>query len=104
MDNVTFTASPAERKAAIRAELEQRARACETISYGEMAGLAGLIPLGMESYLDAIEAEEAELGRPDLGCLVVNAVTGFPGSVGHGEAERTDALLTREAVFRAWAS
>ena len=89
-------------KATIRAELELRARARATITYGEAAIMVGLANQGLAPILNAIRDEEVEHGRPDLGCLVVRADTGFPGNVGTGEEERHAALAIRRSVFSAW--
>lgn len=93
------TASP-DRKTVIRAELLRRAKAGQTISYGEAAKMVGLAAQGLGKILDEIGAEEASENRPDLACLVVNARTGFPGYIGAGEDERRNALAVREAVFK----
>ncbi len=92
----------ADRKAVVRSELERRARAGQTVTYGEIAPMAGVVPQGMAKILDIIKAEETGRRRPDLGCLVVNSQTGFPGNVGKHRAERDRALVIREAVFSAW--
>lgn len=91
--------SDEERKAIIRAELEDRARARATITYGEAATLVGLANQGLAPILNAIREEEAEKGRPDLGCLIVRSDTGFPSYVGTGENDRARALSARKAVF-----
>ena len=91
-----------ERQDTIRAELERRARAGKTINYGEMAELVGLAAVGLTPYLDVNKAQEAEQNRPDLGCLAVNSLTGFPGYIGKSESERANALRIREQVFDAW--
>ncbi len=62
--------------------------------------MVGLASQGLGKILSQIGAEEAASRRPDIGCLVVNASTGFPGYVGNGEDERRNALAVREAVFR----
>ena len=92
----------ADRKVAVRSELERRAKAGQTVTYGEIAPMAGVIPQGMTKILDIIKAEEAGRRRPDLGCLVVNSQTGFPGNVGTGRVEREQAFAVRQAVFAAW--
>lgn len=94
--------SDEERKAKIRAELEDRARARATITYGEAATLVGLANQGLAPILNAIREEETEQGRPDLGCIVVRSDTGFPSYVGTGEDDRARALSTRKAVFASW--
>lgn len=99
MTNATYP----DRLAIIRAELEQRARARKTITYGEMAPRLGLMPMALGRLLDTVHDEEKAQGRPDLGCLVVNATTKFPGYVGESESERANALAIREAVFKTWA-
>ena len=92
----------AERQDTIRAELERRARSRKTITYGELAGMVGLVAQGLGPFLNIIKSHEAADRRPDLGCLVINAATGFPGYVGNGEVERINALELRESVFKAW--
>ena len=92
----------ADRKAVVRSELERRARAGQTVTYGEIARKVGLVPAGLGKILDIIKAEEAGRRRPDLGCLVVNAKTGLPGYVGSGRVEQEHALAIREAVFATW--
>lgn len=94
----------ADAKATLRADLEMRARARATITYGEAATLVALANQDLASLLNAIRDEEAEQGRPDLGCLVVRADTGFPAYVGPDEAERERAIAARRAVFAAWRS
>ncbi len=91
-----------EDKAAIRTELEKRARASETITYGEAAALVGRANQGLGSILDAIKHEEAAASRPDLGCLVVDARTKLPSYVGAEQSAKDSALTLREAVFKAW--
>lgn len=88
-------------KATIRAELLKRARVGQTITYGEMAQIVGRANQGLGSILDAIKVEAAELGRPDLGCLVVSAYAHFPSYVAAGANARFNALAVRKAVFRA---
>lgn len=92
----------AERKAAVRSELEGRAKTRQTVTYGEVARRVGLVPAGLGKILNIIKAEETGRRRPDLGCLVVNVGTGFPGNVGKDRTERDQALAVREAVFTAW--
>ena len=92
----------ADRKAVVRLELERRARVGQTVTYGEMARKVGLVPAGLGKILNIIKAEEAGRKRPDLGCLVVNVRTGFPGYVGPEPANQQRALALREAVFAAW--
>ena len=94
----------AERKAVIRSELEGRAMMRQTVTYGEVARRVGLVPAGLGKILDIIKAEETGRRRPDLGCLVVNSKTGFPGNVGSGRVEQEQAMAIREAVFTAWSS
>ena len=89
-------------KATIRDELEKRARARATMTYGEAAAMVGRANKELAPILNAIRDEEAEHGRPDLGCLVVRADTGFPAYVGMGQEERERAVSTRKAVFVAW--
>lgn len=71
-----------EQKVVIRAQLEERARAGETVAYGEIAKLAGLANQGLRPILQAIMDEEADQGRPDLGYLAVMKDTGWPSYVG----------------------
>lgn len=93
-----------DRKSTIRAELQERARARATITYGEAAAMVGLAHQGLSGILNAIKDEEAEQERPDLGCLVVGASTGFPSYVTRDKADRERALSVRKAVFAAWRS
>ena len=89
-------------KARVRDELEQRAKARATITYGEVSVLVGLANQGLAPILNAIRDEEAKCAKPDLGCLVVRADTGFPCNVGAREHDREIALAVRRAVFSAW--
>ncbi len=88
-------------KDTIRVELENRARKGATITYGQAAALVGRFARGLGPILDAIKDEEAEAGKPDLGCLVVNARSRFPSYVGKSETEQADAIALRQAVFKA---
>lgn len=90
-------------KATIRAELEERARARKTITYGEAAALVGRTARGLGKILTAIRVEEAGRGRPDLGALVVTVSTGLPSYIGAGPDARDRAITIQEAVFEAWA-
>ena len=90
-------------KAAIRAELEKRARTRQTITHVDAADLVKRANQGLVPILDMIRGEEAAAGRPDLGCLVVRTGTGLPGHVMPGKDNRRDALAVREAVFQVWA-
>ena len=94
----------AERKAVVRLELEGRAMMRQTVTYGEVARRVGLVPAGLGKILDIIKAEEAGRRRPDLGCLVVNSKTGFPGYVGSRRVEKEQAMAIREAVFTTWSN
>ena len=96
------TDRPLDDKTLLCAELKDRARARATMTYGEAAAIAGRASQELAPILDAIRQEEAEHGRPDLGCLVVRADTGFPAYVGTGHEERERALSTRRAIFAAW--
>ena len=90
-------------KATIRAALERRARARQTMTYGEAARLVGRAAQGLGPILTAIGAEETRQDRPDLGALVVKMSTGLPSYVGAGEDARAKAIAVQEAVFTAWA-
>ena len=89
-------------KATIRAELEKRARAGNTITYREASILVDRTPLGLGKILDAIKDEEGTQGRPNLGCLVVRIDTGLPGYVGIRDHHKAQAMQVRRAVFAAW--
>ena len=91
-------------KATISAELEERAIARATITYGEAAALVGRTARGLGKILAAIKADEAKHRRPDLGCLVVTVRTGLPSYVGLGQDARDKAIADQEAVFNAWST
>lgn len=84
-------------KAAIRAELERRARARRVITYGEVAVLVGRSAAALMPVLAAIRAEDARRGRPDLTCLVVSVRTGLPRGM-----DRDRAVVEQEGVFAAY--
>jgi hypothetical protein len=88
----------------IRAELEKRARARQTITYGQAAALVKRTARGLGPILNAIKIEEAGRRRPDLGCLVVAVRTSLPSYVKEGEDARKRAVEVQEAVFTAWGS
>jgi hypothetical protein len=90
-------------KATIRADLERRARARQTITYGEAAALVKRTARGLGAILTAIRVEEAGRGRPDLSALVVRVSTGMPSYVRADPADRARAIAVQEAVWRAWA-
>ena len=87
----------------IRAELEKRARARQTITYGQAAALVKRTARGLGKILNAIKAEEAGRNRPDLGHLVVSVRTGLPSYVKDGQDARDRAVRIQEDVFTAWA-
>ena len=92
-----------DRKAAIVTELRKRARACATITPGDLGTRVGLAPQGpWQALLDAIDADEHAAGRPGLACLVVHQDTGLPGHVGSDEAARRAAMEARQRVFEAY--
>lgn len=88
----------------IRAELEKRARARQTITYGQAAALVKRTARGLGPILNAIKIEEAGRHRPDLGCLVVAVRTGLPSYVKEGQDAHERAVRVQEDVFTAWAS
>lgn len=88
----------------IRAELEKRARARQTITYGQAAALVKRTARGLGPILNAIKIEEASRRRPDLGCLVVAVHTGLPSYVKEGQDARERAMRIQEEVFTAWAA
>ncbi|WP_237482706.1 hypothetical protein [Lichenibacterium dinghuense] len=90
-------------KAAIRAELERRARARQVITYGGAAALVGRAKQGLGPLLTAIGTEEKQQDRPDLGVLVVRMRTGLPSYVGAGQDAQDRAIAVQEAVFAVWA-
>ena len=91
-------------KAIIRAELEKRARARQTITYGQAAALVKRTARDLGPILNAIKIEEAGRRRPDLGCLVVAVRTGLPSYVKKGQDAHDHAVQVQEDVFAAWAA
>lgn len=89
-------------KAALRTNLEQRARSRRTLTYGDAAALVGRSTAGLAPLLTSIRVEEAMQRRPDLGALVVRMDTGLPSYVGPGQDAREKAVAVQEAVFAAW--
>lgn len=90
-------------KAALRTNLEQRARSRRTLTYSDAAALVGRSTAGLAPLLTSIRVEEAMHRRPDLGALVVAVATGLPSYIGAGQDARDKAIAVQEAVFRAWA-
>ena len=92
-----------DRKMAILAELEKRARAGKTIYYSELGAKVGIPAQGpWKPVLDQITRE---VGDPDITYLVINKTYRLPGQIGFTRAkpptqeQRDKAALTIAAVF-----
>lgn len=72
----------ADKKPAIRAELERRARERDTITYGELGSIVGIPSRGpWKAVLDDMAREDMAAGVPDITYLVIAKRTGLPGQI-----------------------